>query len=295
MNCKVQSGAKQCSFNDCQAKFDSVHALSSHEYGCHGIRICSSLTCNRAFHQAEDAEAHMRDMHSNLYNEGRRPRLAFIASVPSWNTDIGEMGFPYDPYRCALLNISPEKLSTIQTLQRNTGPQKGKEASKLRGQIDGSYITWNKEAPGVLPGPTESTAKAPSRTSARESLPRYSAIMAQSSQGIVSQQLARGGQLPSTATVNLESSSGNIPAHKPRFPLVETSKPGTSQRSPQELDSPRYQYNSDGSRYVTGTVVLSPDKHRVLVLASKSDPKGLIYQLPSGFLETNDQNMEALL
>src|SRR4051812_9785931 len=108
MTCKIRSSSKQCSFSDCQAKFDSTHALSSHEFSSHGIRICASLTCNRAFHQLEDAENHMRDLHTNIYNEGRRPRLAFITSVPSWNEEIGESGFPYDPYRCALLNISQD-------------------------------------------------------------------------------------------------------------------------------------------------------------------------------------------
>ncbi|KAK6533245.1 hypothetical protein TWF694_002200 [Orbilia ellipsospora] len=303
MNCTLRSSSKQCSFTDCQAKFDTVPALSSHEFGSHGIRICSSLTCNRAFHQLEDAESHMRDLHSNLYNAGRRPRLAFIASVPSWNEDISETGFPYDPYRCALLNISQDKPPAMKSYTpRHQSSKKGKEI--IRETLDPLPSTGASSLSTGKPNTLTQNTTGGSDSLFSETLPRYSVIMLES-------QPENSASRPGTQTVSPSSHAGlseaipKIPALKPKTPLVIDS---VTQPSPQPLQlepttkakyvphddrNPLYRYNSDGSRYVTGAVVLSPDKHQVLVLRSKDESKGILYQLPSGFLEFNDQNMEA--
>ncbi|KAK6350367.1 hypothetical protein TWF696_006599 [Orbilia brochopaga] len=290
MTCKISSASKQCSFTDCQAKFDSLHALSSHEFGSHGIRICSSLTCNRAFHQLEDAESHMRDLHSNLYNEGRRPRLAFIASVPSWSEEIGDTGFPYDPYRCALLNISQDKPGLAKSSQLQHQPsKKGKEVARDPPNVN--------IAPMLSPlplGETLGKELLPIQVNTKDDTiassvtpPRYSIIYPPTS-------------LAKEITVQM-------PAEKPEKPEAPSSADTVVGRStkpslatiteqkfvPQDGPDPLYRYNTDGSRYVTGAVVLSPDKHQVLVLRSKDEAKGVLYQLPSGFLELNDQNMEA--
>ncbi|KAK6526658.1 hypothetical protein TWF281_009862 [Arthrobotrys megalospora] len=303
MNCASKSATKQCSFTDCQARFDSVQALSSHEFESHGIRICSSLTCNRAFHQLEDADTHMRDLHSNLYTAGRRPRLAFIAYVPSWNEEIGETGFPYDPYRCALLNISQDKASfgKAQSLQHQPS-KKGKEIVREPSETAGTL----KDSPASdeghqqissQPQPLVSDAMFP------EMLPRYSVIVSQqptygSNSWTNNENIPGPGGKPAAS-----SSSRADPAAKPEVPLaVNTSThrtaaqravPVVKSKFSHEDMNPVYRYNTDGSRYATGAVVLSPDKHQVLVLRSKDESKGIIYQLPSGFLEFNDQNMEA--
>ncbi|KAK6348745.1 hypothetical protein TWF730_009518 [Orbilia blumenaviensis] len=303
MGCSSKSVAKQCSFTDCQAKFDGTQALSSHEFESHGIRICSSLTCNRAFHQLEDAESHMRDLHSNLYNGGRRPRLAFIASVPSWNEEIGETGFPYDPYRCALLNISQDKssLGKSQTLQHQPS-KKGKEIVREPADIAGTLKDVH--APGdahqlISPNTQSRTTNIPFS----DVLPRYSVIISQ--QPPYSPNNWTGDE-KMTSLGGKPASSGSFqadPASKPETPLT-TAPPGnhaTQQHAvpaarskyAHEDMNPVYRYNTDGSRYATGAVVLSPDKHQVLVLRSKDESKGIVYQLPSGFLEFNDQNMEA--
>ncbi|RVD86700.1 uncharacterized protein DFL_004963 [Arthrobotrys flagrans] len=307
MSCASKSVAKQCSFTDCQARFDSVPALSSHEFGSHGIRICSSLTCNRAFHQLGDAESHMRDLHSNLYNGGRRPRLAFIASVPSWNEEIGETGFPYDPYRCALLNISQDKssLGKAQSLQHHPS-KKGKEI--VREPIDTAGIL--KDSPLFDDGhQTISPQSQPGASGASFSdvLPRYSVIVSQqpsySSQTRASdEKISNLVQNPAPSSPSQANPSAK-PAAKPDAPLIvnppanraiqQNTTPSAKSKFTHEDMNPVYRYNTDGSRYATGAVVLSPDKHQVLVLRSKDESKGIIYRLPSGFLEFNDQNMEA--
>ncbi|KAK6508055.1 hypothetical protein TWF506_010164 [Arthrobotrys conoides] len=308
MSCASKSLAKQCSFTDCQARFDSVPALSSHEFGSHGIRICSSLTCNRAFHQLEDAESHMRDLHSNLYNGGRRPRLAFIASVPSWSEEIGETGFPYDPYRCALLNISQDKssLGKGQSLQHKPS-KKGKEIAReppidTTGTIKDLPVFDS--AHQIIPPQSQPSTNS---TLFSDVLPRYSVIVSQ--QPSYNSQTWAGEEKIAKLIHNPTPSSSSQtdptlnPAAKPEVPLRLDSPANraTQQRPPSSAKSnfthedmnPVYRYNTDGSRYATGAVVLSPDKHQVLVLRSKDESKEIVYQLPSGFLEFNDQNMEA--
>ncbi|KAF3274186.1 hypothetical protein TWF970_008168 [Orbilia oligospora] len=307
ISCASKSVEKQCSFTDCQARFDSVPALSSHEFGSHGIRICSSLTCNRAFHQLEDAESHMRDLHSNLYSGGRRPRLAFIASVPSWNEEIGETGFPYDPYRCALLNISQDKssLGKAQSLQHHPS-KKGKEIARepidAAGAIKASFV-FDGGHQTIPPQSQPSTSSTPFP----DVLPRYSVVMSQ--QAPRDSQTWAGEEKNVNLAQNptppglLRADHAVKPAPKPEAPLVvsspasraiqqHTAPPTKSKFTPEDMN-PVYRYNTDGSRYATGAVVLSPDKHQVLVLRSKDESKGIMYQLPSGFLEFNDQNMEA--
>ncbi|KAK6511959.1 hypothetical protein TWF481_000859 [Arthrobotrys musiformis] len=307
MNCTSKSAAKQCSFTDCQARFDGIQALSSHEFESHGIRICSSLTCNRAFHQLEDAESHMRDLHSNLYNGGRRPRLAFIASVPSWNEEIGETGFPYDPYRCALLNISQDKssLGKAQTLQHQPS-KKGKEI--VREPIDTSGAP--KDSP--ILGEAHQTTTSISQPGASDApfpdvLPRYSVIVSQKSSYSSNTRASDGKNANPAGNLVLSSSpqadSRAKPAAKPELPLIANSPASHATRQQTAMSpkskfahddmNPVYRYNTDGSRYATGAVVLSPDKHQVLVLRSRDESKGIVYRLPSGFLEFNDQNMEA--
>ncbi|KAK6333597.1 hypothetical protein TWF718_011401 [Orbilia javanica] len=307
MSCNSKSATKQCSFTDCQARFDSVPALSSHEFESHGIRICSSLTCNRAFHQLEDAESHMRDLHSNLYSGGRRPRLAFIASVPSWNEEIGETGFPYDPYRCALLNISQDKssLGKVQSLQHQSS-KKGKEIARDSVDAIGTF----KDSPVSDDGHQNIYPQSQAGASGvpfSDVLPRYSVIISQQpSQN--SQTWAGDEKIANLVRNPTPSSSSQVdtttkPAAKPEAPLLGNppANRATQQRATLPAQSkfthedmnPVYRYNTDGSRYATGAVVLSPDKHQVLVLRSKDESKEIIYQLPSGFLEFNDQNMEA--
>ncbi|EWC43415.1 hypothetical protein DRE_07638 [Drechslerella stenobrocha 248] len=296
MACKTQRASKQCSFTDCQGKFDSLGALSSHEFESHGIRICSSLSCNRAFHQLEDAEAHMRDLHSNPQNAGRRPRLAFIASVPSWNEEIGETGFPYDPYRCALLNISHQKPALKSSLSEHKRSQKGKEIA--RGEA--TYMRQSLPNKDLLDQSLVRQRTEDSKPNS-ETLPRYSVIFHDSSSSPLSFGAAITQKRPMTDAQPEPLAA--IPAEKPETPLldhprfgapVKPSPSNTNETKPEPNSrNPLYRYNTDGSRYVTGAVVLSPDKHQVLVLRSKDESKGVVYQLPSGFLELNDQNMEA--
>ncbi|KAF3942369.1 hypothetical protein ABW19_dt0201169 [Dactylella cylindrospora] len=138
-----------------------------------------------------------------------------------------------------------------------------------------------------------------------DTLPRYSVIITQPSPFYSPDFLSGSVPTEVAAPEPPLAAPETGPADKPATPLTQSeagrpSNPRSSPAStvkqnytPHDGRNLRYRYNSDGSRYVTGAVVLSPDKHRVLVLRSNDESKKIRYQLPSGFLELNDQNMEA--
>jgi len=54
-----------------------------------------------------------------------------------------------------------------------------------------------------------------------------------------------------------------------------------------------YRYGSDGSRYINGALIMSPDRHKVLVLKSTNETSKSVYDLPRGYWQVNDDNGQA--